>query len=162
MLSANEGRNNAPIVGTQFMMAQPLYPPLRHVSLPPAVNAIAQPELGPTPPPMLHLLPVVWPAATDLVEIDGRYQQSDQSPEIQACLKAAVRRANGNLAFVDGFPDVHYRSEWLGKALEVEFTEARGRSTTIAAVDDRAKIDQPYLNKLLHMVICFVSLVATQ
>ena len=142
-------------------MTQPLYPPLHRISLPPTMNTVVQPELGIVSPRMLHL-PVVWPTITDLVERDGTCQQSDQSPEIQACLKAAVRRANGSLAFVDGFPDVHHRTEWLGKALEKELADARGRSVTIAAVDDRAKIDQPYLNKLLYMVICSVSLVATR
>lgn len=100
----------------------------------------------------------MWPAVTDLVAGEnGRYQQSDQTPEIQACLRATVRRANGNLVFLDAFPDPHCKAQWLGESLVIELNERRGGSPSMAAVDDRARTDAQYFNQLLHMVITFVS-----
>lgn len=136
------------MVPAQFATAQLVYPSLQNTALPPTLNGISSPKLGVVPP--------VWPAITDLVVgRDGRYQQSDQTPEIQACLKAAVRRANGNLVFSDGFPDTQCKAQWLGDALVTELSERRKTSITVAAVDERARHDQRYLNQLLHMVICF-------
>jgi hypothetical protein len=86
---------------------------------------------------------------------DSRYHQSDQIPGIQACLKAAVRRANAGLVFCDAFPDMHRKGEWLAKALMKELGECRNASTTMNVVDDRAQHDERYFNCLLSMVTYF-------
>ena len=149
-LSANSGGNNA-LTPTQLTTLQPVYPPL-HGTTPPHV-------LGIIPPPAPNNLPPAWPAVTDLViGHEGLYQQSDQSPEIQACLGAAVRRANGNLVFVDGFPDPHRKAQWLGESLVTELSMRRKGSTSMEAVDDRAQKDQQYLNLLLYMVTRAISI----
>jgi len=106
---------------------------------------ILPPALGPPVP--------AWPAITDLVVgREGHYQQSDQIPEVQACLRAAVRRANANLALLDGFPDPRRKGQWLADALGMELSECRNASTNMAAVDDRARHDVQYFNRLLYMV----------
>lgn len=79
---------------------------------------------------------------------------SDQRAEIRECLAAAVQRANANLVFVNGFPEAERKNQWLASALTVELNEHRKESTTIAAVDDRAKNDKQYFSRLLSMVIC--------
>ena len=109
------------------------------------------------PEPVIPPLPV-WPAITTLqVGKDGRIQQSNQIPEVQACLRAAVRRANANLALVDGFPDLHRRGAWLSQALGTELNRRRNESTSMEAIADRALFDQQYFNSLLHMVNRFVT-----
>ena len=149
VLSANNGGINSPTVPAQFEIMQPVYPPLHTATFPPMPNVV--------PPPGPGMVPPAWPAITDLVVgRDGRYQQSDQTPEIQACLKAAVRRANGNLVFLDGFPEALHKARWLGDALVTELIERRKGSITVVAVDDRARSDQQYFNQLLHMVMYFI------
>ena len=145
--------NNIPTIPIPFTTIPPVYPPVNNITLLPAPA-----ELGVTPPPALYPLPLMWPAVTNLVAgRDGCFQQSGQTPEVQACLGAAVRRANGNLVFVDAFPDAFRKSQWLGEALVMELNDCRGGSVSMAAIDDRARGDEKYFKQLLYMVICFVS-----
>lgn len=153
-----------PIVLAQPIAVRQVYPPPIYYTTQPASTPKIGPPPTPTPPPppapippphTPQLLPPVWPAITDLVKgRDGRYQQSDQIPEIQACLKAAVRRANANLGFYDAFPDTHRKGEWLANALVKEL--GARRNGTIEAVDDRARHDDQYFNRLLSMVSFFI------
>ena len=131
---------------------QPVYlphgvvPPHPLNSTVPFEPAVALQLLVPQPPPE-------WLAATDLVKReDGKYRQSDQSPEIQACLSAAVQRANANLVFISGFPDPLTKRRWLTGALKMELGERRKGSATIAIVDDRARDDERYFSRLQSMV----------
>lgn len=153
---ANGREDNALTVPAQPTTVQPVYlTPLQNIAPPPAPYIIQ--SLQPAVPlPMPGFLPPAWLPVTDLVVgRDGRYQQSDQIPEIQACLKAAVRRANANLAILDGFPDAHRRGIWLANALGTELRECRKASASMAVVDDRAQHDERYFNNLLHMVTRF-------
>lgn len=96
-------------------------------------------SLSQPPPPLLtpHPLLPVWPAITALVERDkGSFRQSDQSPEIQACLGAAIQRANWNLVLINGFPDPQTKTRWLADALKAELKIRRETSMMIAAIDD--------------------------
>jgi len=97
VLNVNSGGNNVPAFPSRFASVQPAYP-LNSTILSPILNAVLPPvESGVVPPPTLHPPPLVWPTTTDLVVgKDGRYRQSEQTREIQACLGAAARRANGN------------------------------------------------------------------
>ena len=125
--------------------AQPTYQP-----------ALPSPHNVALPPTALHA-PPSWPAITDLVESKpGHYQKSAQAAEIQACLAAAVQRANANLVFINGFPDTECKGQWLASALTVELNEHRKKSVGMAAVDDRARSDQQYFNQLLSTVICLL------
>ena len=138
---------------SQLTMVQQAYPaPFRNTTAPPVPNVI--PLLEPIiPPPALQPLPIVWPANIDLVVgPEGRFRQSDQIPEIQTCLGAAVRRANANLVFLDAFPDAHRKGQWLAQALATELNDRRNTSTSIEAVDDRARREDQYFNRLLYMV----------
>ena len=106
------------------------------------------------PSPTFHALPPVWPAITDLVRRDdGHYCQSNQIPEIQACLSTTVQRANLNLVFCDGFPDANCKGQWLAQALRKELDAHKGRSTTMAAVNDCANHSTQYFNHLQSMVM---------
>ena len=147
------------MVPGQPATVQQLYlPPLQNTILTPTPNIVSPLESA-VAPAVLQPLPLVWPAITDLVVgKDGRYQQSDQIPEIQACLRAAVRRANADLAFLDAFPDTHRKGLWLAQALSVELGERRRGSMSIEAVDDRARHDERYFNRLLFMVTCFAGI----
>jgi len=151
--SANSRENHVPMVLTQSATIQPAYmiPPKNTAPLP--MPYIVQPPGPIILPPALGPLMPAWPAITDLVVgREGHYQQSDQIPEVQACLRAAVRRANANLALLDGFPDPRRKCQWLADALGMELSECRNASTNMAAVDDRARHDTQYFNRLLYMV----------
>ena len=157
--SANGRENHVPMVLTQPTAIQPAYmvPPKNTTPLP--MPYIVQPPGPIVLPPALGPLTPAWPAITDLVVgREGRYQQSDQIPEVQACLRAAVRRANANLALLDGFPDPRRKGQWLADALGMELSECRNASTNMAAVDDRARRDAQYFNRLLYMVISFTDI----
>lgn len=139
-----------PAVPVLFATIPQVYPPVNNIAPPP--------ELGIAPPSALYPPPPMWPAVTNLVAgRDGSFQQSSQTPEVQACLSAAVRRANANLVFIDGFPDALRKNQWLGEALVIELSDRRGGSASMAAIDDRARGDEKYIKQLLYMVICFVS-----
>ena len=102
-------------------------------------------------------LPPAWLAATDLIKReDGNYRQSDQTPKIQACLSAAVQRANANLVSNSGFPDPLTKGRWLAGALKMELGERRKGGATIAIVDDRARNDERYFSRLQSMVMYLV------
>ena len=152
---ANSGEDNEPMIPAQHTATQPAYPTLQNIAQPPMPYIIQPP--GPVVLPLAPgPLPLAWPAITDLViGKEGRYQQSDQIPEIQACLSASVRRANANLALLDGFPDPHRKGQWLADALGMELSKRRNTSINVAAVDDRARHDAQYFNRLLYMVIHF-------
>lgn len=150
---AKTGRDNALNSPAQLATIQPTYSATLRNTAPPPTQHIIQPHEQVTPLPMPTPLPPVWPAISQLVEgRNGRYQQSDQIPEIQACLRGVVRRANANLALVDGFPSPHRRGQWLAEALVSELRERRKGSMNMAAVDDRAQQDGQYFNNLLYMV----------
>lgn len=135
------------------MNIQLVYPPINDITPPPMPT-----EPGVALPLALHPFPLTWPAITNLVPgRDGRCQQSGQTPEVQACLGAAVRRANGNLVFLDGFPDALRKNKWLGEALVIELNDRRGGSASMVAIDDHARGDKQYFKQMLYMVTCFVS-----
>ena len=104
-------------------------------------------ELGAQQPPV-----PAWPEFTNLVqEDDGSYKQTSQTPEINACLGAAVKRANANLVLIDSFPDIDDQEHWLVDALNFELTVNQSRIVNV--VGERARADDNYFNCLLSMVI---------
>lgn len=150
---ADDGVGDAPAIPIQPATVQPAYTaPLQNTPLLPTPYTIQLPEpVVPLPAPD-PLMPA-WLPITDLViGRDSHYQQSDQSPEIQACLSATVRRANANLILLDGFPDPHRKGQWLADALGIELSQRRKASTNIAILDDRARHDAQFFNRLLYMV----------
>lgn len=149
--------DSAPNAPAQLVTVQPTHPAPLHDTASPPIQYVVRPPEQLVPLPALVPLPLVLPVSIELViGRDGRYQQSDQIPEIQACLKVVVRRANANLALVDGFPDPLRKGEWLAATLISELGERRKGSINMAAVDDRAKHDRQYFNNLLLMVSRFV------
>ena len=106
--------------------------------------------LAPGPGNYPHHIPT-W---TDLVqEENGSYKQTSQHPELNACLSAAVKRANTKLLFVDAFPSLHDRDTWTLDSLRTELSIRRESSHFVDAVAKRVSVDEHYLNCLLSMVI---------
>ena len=111
-----------------------------------------------TPAPILPLGPGIHPLRvptwTDLVqEENGAYKQTAQHPELNACLGAAVKRANTKLLFIDAFPSLHDRDTWILDSLRAELAIWREGSHFLNAVAERVNVDENYLNCLLSMVI---------
>ena len=76
---------------------------------------VAIQQTGPSPLPPLDpgVHPRHTPAWTDLVqEENGKYKQTSQRPELNACLGAAVKCATANLVLFDAFPSLHVRDKW--------------------------------------------------
>ena len=112
-------------------------------------------QTGPSPLPPLDpgVHPRHTPAWTDLVqEENGKYKQTSQRPELNACLGAAVKCATANLVLFDAFPSLHVRDKWALDSLRAEFAMRRGDSPFIDAVEKRSRVDKNYLLSLLSMV----------
>jgi hypothetical protein len=152
----NRGNTTVPIQPATIQQGYPAS--IYHTTLPSLPKTDLRP--GPTaPPPAPQPLLLASSSITSLViGSDGRYHQSEQNPEIQALLKAAVRRGNANLAFFDAFLDIHRKGQWLAEALTKELGKSRDGSSTMEAVDDRARRSGLYFNNLLSMVIYFAGI----
>lgn len=147
------GATNDEPTGLIPLTHQPVYSPPHDIVPPHPPNSTMPFEPATILQPLVPQLPPAWLVATDLVKReDGNYRQSDQTPEIQACLSAAVQRANANLVFNSGFPDPLTKGRWLASALTTELGERRKGGGTIAIVDDRARNEGRYFSRLQSMV----------